>query len=64
MENGGDFMLFYTFKSQDERRKFGGSAFIEIQFCMLPVNSKIERLVAVGNIEHWNNDSLYIANLR
>ena len=29
-------MLFHTFKSQEERRKFGGSAFIEIQFCNMP----------------------------
>lgn len=53
-------MLFHAFKSQDDRRKFGGSAFIEMQFCRLSVNSTIKKLVAVENIDHWCKDSLYI----
>ena len=53
-------MLFYTFNSQDERKNFGGSAFIEMQFCKLPVGTKI---VKIRNIENWGNDSLYINNV-
>lgn len=53
-------MLFHIFKSQEERRKFGGSAFIEIQFCKLPSETTTRNLVAVNSINHWQNDSLYI----
>lgn len=53
-------MLFYTFHTQEERRKFGGSYFIEIQYCKLPPSSEIKQRVSVDGIEHWKNDSLYI----
>ena len=33
-------MLFHTFSSQEERRKYGGSAFIEIQYCKLPIRTR------------------------
>jgi len=51
-------MIFHRFASQKERRKFGGSAFIEIQFCRLPVGMPADKLVA--DISHWKNDSLYV----
>lgn len=53
-------MLFLAFDSQEERREYGGSAFIEIQFCKLPTGTKTKDLVAVSSINHWQNDSLYI----
>ena len=53
-------MLFHSFNSQEERRQFGGSAFIEMQFCKLTVGTKIKDIVATGSINHWKNDSLYI----
>lgn len=53
-------MLFLTFDSQEERRKYGGTAFMEIQFCRMPRDSSIEKIVAVSNIKDWMNDSLYI----
>ena len=53
-------MLFHTFSSQEERREFGGSYFIEIQYCRLSQGTEIERIVSVDAIEHWKNDSLYI----
>lgn len=53
-------MLFHTFVSQEERRNFGGSAFIEVQFCKLPAGTKLKKIVAVGSIKNWQNDSLYI----
>lgn len=53
-------MLFHTFESQEERSKYGGSAFIEIQYCNMPPQTAIKELVAVGNIQNWKNDSLYV----
>lgn len=55
-------MLFHIFNSQEERREYGGSGFVEIQFCRLPVGTTVKELVAVDNINHWQNDSLYIAD--
>lgn len=53
-------MLFHIFNSQEERRNFGGSAFIEMQFCKLPSGTKAKKLVSPSSINHWQNDSLYI----
>ena len=53
-------MLFHTFYTQEERRKFGGSDFIELQYCRLEQDSNIKKIVLVNAIEHWKNDSLYI----
>ena len=50
---GGYMMLFLTFHSQEERREYGGSAFIEMQFCKLPAGTGIKDIVAVGNINDW-----------
>lgn len=55
-------MLFHTFNSQDERREFGGSAFIEIQYCKLPADTKLKKIVASKSINNWQNDSLYVNN--
>ena len=53
-------MLFHIFHSQKERRDFGGSDFIEMQYCKLEQDSEIEKIVSVDAINHWKNDSLYI----
>lgn len=53
-------MLFYSFTSQEERKKFGGSYFIELQYCKLAQGTEIEKIVSVSSIEYWKNDSLYI----
>lgn len=53
-------MVFHTFHSQEERREFGGSYFIEIQYCKLELCSKTKEIIAVDAIAHWKNDSLYI----
>lgn len=53
-------MLFHTFSSREERRTFGGSAFVEIQFCDLPIGTKEKKLVAINSIFHWKSDSLYV----
>ncbi len=54
--------MFFTFKSQEERREYGGSDFIEFQFCKMPVKSKIESIVTIENINHWKPDSLYVSD--
>lgn len=53
-------MLFRSFSSQEERRKYGGSYFIELQYCKLAQGTAIETIVSVSAIEHWKNDSLYV----
>ena len=46
--------------SKEMRKKYSGSAFIEMQFCKLPAGTKTEDIVAVDRISNWQNDSLYI----
>ena len=36
-------LLFHIFHSQKERRDFGGSDFIEMQYCKLEQDSEIEK---------------------
>ena len=52
--------MFHSFGSQEERIKFGGSYFIELQYCRLAQGTDIEKIVSVYAIEYWQNDSLYI----
>ena len=54
-------MLFHTFASQDERRKFGGSAFMELQKCRQKPGTKLEKILSIETIAHWKNDSLYVS---
>jgi len=53
-------MLFYKFNNQRERRSFGGSFFIEIQYCTLPESTDIKVITSVGSIKNWQNNSLYV----
>lgn len=53
-------MLFHTFHSQEERREFGGSYFIEFQYCGLAPTAKWEELISADTIQMWKDDSLYI----
>lgn len=54
--------MFHKFDTQEMRREYGGSAFLEMQFCRLPAGTDIKTLVAVDSICHWQNDSLYISD--
>lgn len=38
--------MFHSFKTQEERRACGGSAFIEIQFCDIPLKTPAKNLAA------------------
>ena len=53
-------MLLHIFHSQEERREFGGSYFIEFQYCRLAQGTKPEKIVSADTVEHWKNDSLYL----
>ena len=53
-------LLFHSFHSQAERREFGGSDFIEIQYCRLPEGTSLRDIVSIDEIKHWKVDSLYI----
>ena len=55
--------LFFSFDSQEEHRDFGGSAFIEFQFCKLPVDTRIKKIIAIESITQWQDDSLYVSDL-
>ena len=52
--------MFHKIANNDDRREYGGSAFIEMQYCKLKIGTSIKRLVAVDSINKWQNDSLYI----
>lgn len=52
--------MFHRFNSQEEREKYGGTSYIEIQYCELEPSFKINKIVSVKNIKHWNDKSLYI----
>ena len=54
--------MFYIFHSQEERRAFYGGAMLEMQFCKMNPAYGMEELVAVDNIAHWQDDSLYVAD--
>lgn len=52
--------LFYSFNSQEERRKCGGSDYIEFQYCRFSPGTEINEIISVDQITHWENDSLYV----
>lgn len=54
-------MLFHTFVSQEERRAFGGSDFLELQKCRLPAGTSQKELCSACMLTHWRLDSLYIS---
>ena len=53
-------IIFHRFSSKEERRAYGGSAFVELQFCNLPSGTKLKKIVSVRSINYWKDDSLYI----
>ena len=50
--------MFLKFESQDERQKYGGTCFIEIQFCTLPAFTPLK--IILNKHEFWRDDSLYV----
>ncbi len=52
-------MLLLKFKNDEERRNYGGSYFIEIQYCRLPRGTSDTELTSV-DIPFWDYTSLYV----
>ena len=61
MEHRNDRLLFHTFASQEERRAFGGSDFLELQYGRSARGAKLKELISVDAISHWKTDSLYVS---
>ncbi len=53
-------MMFWSFASQEERKKAGGSAFLELQYCTLSRETSLKKIMSAKEAEHWKNDSLYV----
>lgn len=53
--------MFHIFNSQEERRAFGGSCFIEFQYCRHCAKTALKRIL--NNPNHWQDGSLYVADL-
>ena len=53
-------MMFRSFASQEERKKAGGSAFLELQYCTLPCGTPLKKILSPKTVEHWNPCSLYV----
>lgn len=54
-------MLFHSFLSQAERRKYGGSDFVELQCCKLQRGTEIKKIISIDHIDIWKSDSLYLS---
>lgn len=52
--------MFHSFANQNERRRFGGSAFLELQYCKLNKGTSLDIVVSVNSINHWQDDSIYV----
>lgn len=51
-----------SFDSREEGRIYGGLAFIEMQFCKMPLCTNFKRIVSVHNVALWK-DVLYILTI-
>lgn len=52
--------MFLSFNTTEERRATGGSAFLEIQYCKIPKDEPLRKIVSVDFIKNWDNSSLYV----
>lgn len=52
--------MIHKFNNQEERRNFGGSAFIEIAYCKLKPRTKVKKVFKLKNLPMRSNDSLYV----
>ena len=53
-------MIFHSFANQEERKNFGGTAFMELQYCTLQPETEIKKIVEVDAHGNWMDSSLYI----
>lgn len=54
-------VLFRSFMTQEERRRFGGSAFLEFQYCTLKRGTKLKKIVSAKAIDNFKDNSLYVS---
>ncbi len=52
--------MFLKFNSNEERRAYGGTGFIEIQYCKLRLGTSDKKLVSINAIKNWEPSSLYV----
>lgn len=52
--------MFHSFENQAERQAYGGSAFLELQYCKMENGTAEKKLVSVRSLRHWQDDSLYL----
>ena len=52
--------LPHIFLSQEERKKIGGTLFIEFQYCKMKPGTEIQDLAPEDGIDCWLDDSLYL----
>ncbi len=52
--------MFLKFEKKEDRQAYGGTAFVELQYCKLPVDASNKEIVAVDAIKNWDATSLYI----
>ena len=50
--------MFLKFRSQEERRQYGGSCFFELQFCRSAADQSLEDILHQSS--YWEDDSLYV----
>ena len=55
-------MLFHSFSSQEERRKFSNGDFLQFVFCKLDRGTAVEEIVSNRAVAPllWNHSSLYL----
>ncbi|NLT39503.1 MAG: hypothetical protein GXX89_03455 [Clostridiales bacterium] len=52
--------MFHRFADENERRLYGGSDFIELQYCRLKEGTPVQTIVSVSTVVHWQDDSIYV----
>ena len=52
--------MFQKFNNRNMRIAYGGTAFIEFQYCKLKSGTKLSKITALSSIRHWQDDSLYV----
>lgn len=53
-------MMFHSFENQAERRAYGGSAFMELQYCKIQNGTPEKKIASVNSVLHWQDNSLYV----
>lgn len=50
--------MIMKFMSQEERKEYGGTCFIELQLCMLPKGTSVNKILR--SHDYWRDDSLHV----